>query len=66
MNEMMKRTVILALLLSAMLFSGCDMFRRLAGRPTAEELDRMSTRPASILCVRWRRCSRIPFLSWIH
>lgn len=41
MNEMMKRTVILTLLFSAMLFSGCDMFRRLAGRPTAEELDRM-------------------------
>ena len=40
MNEMMKRTVILTLLLSAMLFSGCYMFRRLAGRPTAEELDR--------------------------
>lgn len=41
MRHNMNRTVISVLLASALLFSGCDMFRRMAGRPTAAELDRM-------------------------
>lgn len=35
----MKKTLILLLAMSVFALSGCDMFRRLAGRPTAEELD---------------------------
>ncbi len=38
---MKDKSIIAILLASSLLFSGCDMFRRMAGRPTAEELDRM-------------------------
>ena len=41
MKFMMSRTTIITLLAAALLFSGCDMFRRIAGRPTGDELDRM-------------------------
>lgn len=34
----MKKTVILALVAGAVLVSGCDFFRSLAGRPTSEEI----------------------------
>lgn len=34
----MKKTVICALVLSVVIFSGCDALRRLAGRPTSGEL----------------------------
>lgn len=37
----MNRTIIPVMLISMVLLSGCDMFRRLAGRPTEEEVDRM-------------------------
>lgn len=35
----MKRSIIAMLLVSAVLSTGCDMFRRLAGRPTSEEIE---------------------------
>ncbi|MBO8485312.1 MAG: hypothetical protein IAB78_02690 [Bacteroidetes bacterium] len=35
---MNKKAILLLLLLGTLCFCGCDMFRRLAGRPTAEEL----------------------------
>lgn len=35
----MKKTLILMLVIPSFIVSGCDMFRKLAGRPTAEELD---------------------------
>ena len=35
----MKRSVILILSLAALLLSGCDFVRTLAGRPTSEELE---------------------------
>ena len=41
MKFMMSRTTVITLLAAALLFSGCDMFRRIAGRPTGDELDRM-------------------------
>lgn len=34
----MKKTAILALLAAALLLSGCDFFRSIAGRPTAEDI----------------------------
>lgn len=34
----MKKTAILALLVSAVLLSGCDFFRSIAGRPTSEDI----------------------------
>lgn len=37
----MRNTVLTVLVLASFLVSGCDMFRKLAGRPTAEEIDRM-------------------------
>ncbi len=36
----MRRTVLLALLLSVFVLGGCDMFRKLAGRPTSGEIER--------------------------
>ena len=40
--EILNRTIVMALAVMVLLpLGGCDMFRRLAGRPTAEELDRM-------------------------
>ena len=41
MNGIMKKTVLTVLLSATLLFFGCDMFRKLAGRPGAEELDKM-------------------------
>ncbi|MCM1177206.1 MAG: SPOR domain-containing protein [Bacteroidales bacterium] len=35
----MKRSVLLILLLSVVTLGGCDMFRKIAGRPTSDELD---------------------------
>lgn len=35
----MKKAVIFAILMSAFVLGGCDMFRKMAGRPTSEELD---------------------------
>lgn len=37
----MNRITALFLLVSLLALGGCDMFRRLAGRPTAEEVDKM-------------------------
>lgn len=37
--DCMKKSVIFVILMSVLLVSGCDMFRRMAGRPTSEELE---------------------------
>lgn len=37
----MKKILLMSLALSLLAVSGCDMFRRLAGRPTGKELDRI-------------------------
>lgn len=36
----MRRTVVFVLLASAFVFGGCDMFRKMAGRPTSDEIER--------------------------
>lgn len=37
----MKRYILMLLMLSLLALDGCDMFRRLAGRPTQEELEQI-------------------------
>ncbi len=39
----MKRALIFALLAATLCLTGCDAFRRLAGRPTSEEIEAMRT-----------------------
>lgn len=39
----MRKTILLTLAASLFLFGSCDMFRKMAGRPTSEELDRRKT-----------------------
>ncbi len=43
----MKNTVILTLLAATLLLTGCDMFRRIAGRPTSDDISAIRTAAAN-------------------